>query len=53
MNIIYTILQLNILNYYYILQVYKYFDLIRTISYHTNELNLMLFNIHHPAKKIN
>lgn len=36
MNIILLSLQLNILNNYYNLQVYKYFDLLRTILYNTN-----------------
>ena len=32
-------MQLNVLNYYYNLQVYKYFDLLRTILYHANEID--------------
>ena len=37
MNYLNFIIELNVLNYYYNLQVYKYFDFIRTISKHTNE----------------
>lgn len=30
-NQLYLFIQLNVLNYYYNLQVYKYFDFIRTV----------------------
>ena len=33
----YLFIQLNILNYYYNLQVYKHFYFIRTVLSHTNE----------------
>lgn len=37
MNCLNFIIELYVLNYYYNLQVYKYFDFIRTISNYTNE----------------
>ena len=41
MNCLNFIIELNVLNYYYNLQVYKYFDFIRTILNYTNELKSM------------
>ena len=35
-------MQLNVLNYYYNLQVYKYFYFIRTVLSYTNELTFFL-----------
>ena len=40
MNYLNFIIELNVLNYYYNLQVYKYFDFIRTILNYTNELQI-------------
>ena len=40
MNYLNFIIELNVLNYYYNLQVYKYFDFIRTIFNYTNELKI-------------
>ena len=43
-NYLILILQLNVLNYYYNLQVYKYFDFIRTILQHTNDTLINKYN---------
>lgn len=50
MNCLNFIIELNVLNYYYNLQVYKYFDFIRTISKYTMNIKsiktTMYKNIH-------
>ncbi len=43
-NYLILILQLNVLNYYYNLQVYKYFDFIRTILEYTNDALINKYN---------
>ena len=40
----YLFMQLNVLNYYYNLQVYKYFDFIRTILEYTNDALINKYN---------
>ena len=43
-NYLILILQLNVINYYYNLQVYKYFDFIRTILEYTNDALINKYN---------
>ena len=44
MNFLNFIIELNVLNYYYNLQVYKYFDFIRTILEYTNDALINKYN---------
>ena len=44
MNCLNFIIELNVLNYYYNLQVYKYFDFIRTILEYTNDALINKYN---------
>ena len=44
MNCLNFIIELYVLNYYYNLQVYKYFDFIRTILEYTNDALINKYN---------